>query len=58
MLPRLFLLTIAVAQVAKSATFGAEFDSATLDFFEKKIRPVLAEKCYECHSAKAKRRVS
>ncbi len=24
-----------------------------LDFFEKKIRPVLAEKCYKCHSEKA-----
>ena len=25
-----------------------------LDFFEKRIRPVLAERCYSCHSAKAK----
>ncbi len=25
-----------------------------LDFFERKIRPVLVEQCYECHSAKAK----
>lgn len=25
-----------------------------LDFFEKKIRPVLVEHCYECHSAGAK----
>ena len=24
-------------------------------FFEKKIRPVLVEKCYQCHSAKAKK---
>jgi hypothetical protein len=24
------------------------------DFFERKIRPVLVEKCYSCHSAKAK----
>ena len=23
-----------------------------LEFFEKKIRPVLIEKCYACHSAK------
>ncbi|MBI3877298.1 MAG: hypothetical protein HY300_15300, partial [Verrucomicrobia bacterium] len=23
-------------------------------FFEKRIRPVLAEHCYECHSASAK----
>ena len=24
-----------------------------VDFFEKKIRPVLSEKCYKCHSEKA-----
>ena len=24
-------------------------------FFESKIRPVLAQKCYECHSAQAKK---
>ncbi len=27
----------------------------SLDFFEKKIRPVLAQKCYSCHSAEAAR---
>ena len=26
-----------------------------IDFFEKKIRPVLAERCYRCHSAEAAR---
>jgi hypothetical protein len=25
-----------------------------IDFFERKIRPVLVKQCYECHSAKAK----
>jgi hypothetical protein len=25
-----------------------------IEFFEKKIRPVLAERCYACHSANAK----
>src|SRR5438477_9934121 len=25
-----------------------------VEFFEKKIRPVLAERCYSCHSAQAK----
>jgi hypothetical protein len=29
-------------------------DSAAVDFFEKKIRPVLIDKCYECHSEQAK----
>ena len=30
-------------------------DIAQLDFFEKKIRPVLTEQCYECHSATSKK---
>jgi len=25
------------------------------DYFEKKVRPVLAEHCYKCHSAAAKK---
>src|SRR4051794_15546430 len=28
-------------------------DPAGIEFFEKKIRPVLAEQCYQCHSADA-----
>jgi hypothetical protein len=28
-------------------------DSAGIDFFEKKIRPLLSDRCYGCHSAKA-----
>src|SRR3954471_18418215 len=28
-------------------------DAADLDYFEKRIRPVLVEKCYSCHSAEA-----
>ena len=34
---------------------GAEFAAADLDFFEKKIRPVLADNCYKCHSAKSEK---
>ena len=33
--------------------WGAEPSPADLEFFEKKIRPVLVEQCYACHSAKA-----
>ena len=32
--------------------FGAS--SAEVDFFERRIRPVLAQHCYECHSAGSK----
>ena len=28
-------------------------DAESFDFFESKIRPVLAERCYKCHSAEA-----
>ncbi len=27
----------------------AQHDPAALEFFENKIRPILAERCYECH---------
>src|SRR5262245_41797852 len=48
------------------AGFAASFDSrlpalaqdadaAGLELFEKKIRPVLVEKCYSCHSATAEK---
>src|SRR5438046_6251410 len=30
----------------------AQIPAGQLEFFEKNIRPVLAEKCYPCHSAK------
>jgi hypothetical protein len=29
-------------------------DSATADFFESKVRPVLVEHCYKCHSSQTK----
>ena len=34
---------------------GADLPAEGRDFFERKIRPVLVEHCYECHSAKAKK---
>jgi hypothetical protein len=33
---------------------GGQSDRAGDDFFESRIRPVLAEHCYKCHSANAK----
>ncbi len=35
---------------------GAEPDVKGIEFFEKKIRPVLVDQCYSCHSAEAKKR--
>ena len=30
--------------------------SAQLDFFEQRIRPILANECYECHGARKQQR--
>ena len=34
---------------------GDSWGSSEIEFFEKKIRPVLAEHCYQCHSTTAKK---
>jgi len=39
---------------ALTGAFAAEPSSEQLEFFEKIIRPLLTEHCYECHSTKAK----
>jgi hypothetical protein len=46
-----------VALVGAAAGFarGAEPTAEGVEFFEKKIRPVMVERCYECHSATAKK---
>ena len=46
---------VAALQLPFFTRAAAPSDLAQLDFFEKKIRPVLAESCYECHSASAKK---
>ena len=38
-----------------SVPLVAADDPAGVAFFEQKIRPVLVEQCYECHSTKAKK---
>ena len=43
----------ATAQLALAA--APAFPPEDLEFFEKRIRPLLAERCYECHSAGAKK---
>ncbi|MFZ4765202.1 MAG: c-type cytochrome domain-containing protein, partial [Roseimicrobium sp.] len=34
---------------------AADFSNDQLEFFEKKIRPLLTERCYDCHSVGAKK---
>ena len=41
---------VAVVFVSVSGAIAAEPTKAQLDFFESKIRPVLANHCYKCHS--------
>ena len=47
-------LSLALALLACGRIVAAD-DPAGIAFFEQKIRPALAEHCYECHSAKAKK---
>ncbi len=47
----LSLLLLACLPAASRAEAAARPDSAKLEFFEKKIRPLLVENCYTCHSA-------
>src|SRR5262249_2774080 len=42
----LFLLALAAGQLSAQSTGD--------DFFEKKIRPILATNCYDCHSSSLK----
>jgi Protein of unknown function (DUF1549)/Protein of unknown function (DUF1553)/Planctomycete cytochrome C len=44
----------ALTSVAAAAA-ADEFSPQQLEFFEKKVRPVLVERCYPCHSASAKK---
>jgi hypothetical protein len=42
--------------LAASAAGAAPLSPEQTEFFEKQVRPVLAERCYECHSAEKKQK--
>jgi cytochrome c553 len=48
------LLSIATLVVLASSAAAAPPDDAGNAFFEKRIRPILVQHCYACHSAQAK----
>ncbi|HEY2573930.1 MAG TPA: c-type cytochrome domain-containing protein, partial [Verrucomicrobiaceae bacterium] len=50
-IPAIFVLVSATQLPAAEAPLNTE----QINFFEKFIRPVLANKCYDCHSAKAEK---
>ncbi len=41
--------------VIVSSAFAAEIEPAKLEFFESKIRPLLVDNCYDCHSVQSKK---
>jgi cytochrome c553 len=46
-------LCLAASMARAEAPLPTTPDPADVEFFEKKIRPLLVEHCYECHSAKS-----
>jgi hypothetical protein len=49
----IFLLAIISQLPAEpAADTPPEFAPAAIEFFEKKVRPILVERCFECHSPK------
>jgi hypothetical protein len=52
---RFFAVAIAIFVILTPASLAAPPDPQGLDFFEKKIRPVLVDHCYSCHSQDAKK---
>ena len=52
LLPDVLLRSLLLFAVTATA-FADAPDAAGLAFFEKNIRPVLASKCYKCHSAES-----
>lgn len=47
-----WLIAIAVCVSSTSALIAQDNAAADLDFFEKRVRPVLVQRCFECHSTK------
>ena len=45
-------LTLLLLAALSAASLSAQTNSQGIEFFEKKIRPVLTQHCYACHSAK------
>jgi hypothetical protein len=43
------------AVASQPADPGPEMDEEALEFFEERIRPVLADNCYRCHATSAKK---
>src|SRR5437867_1955062 len=53
--PRMIATTLALLLLGGLSTRSLAETAQGIEFFEKKIRPVLAEHCYTCHSHQAKK---
>ena len=49
-----FLLSLSLAVGLTATSLADEPDAAGIEFFEKKIRPLFVQHCYECHSESKK----
>ena len=49
------LLSLFFGGLILRSAFAAELTPAQTDFFENKIRPILADRCYKCHSTLAEK---
>ncbi|MFO0818589.1 MAG: PSD1 and planctomycete cytochrome C domain-containing protein [Pirellulales bacterium] len=47
--------SVLTCSIGKAAEPSPTFDAAAIEFFEKEVRPVLVNRCYECHSHTAKK---
>lgn len=48
------LTTLLLTTTALGSVYATEPDAAKIEFFEKKVRPILIDNCYTCHSADTK----
>src|SRR5687767_8754433 len=49
------MLTRSIIPILALIGLAARADDAGIEFFESRVRPVLMEKCFSCHSAQAKK---
>ncbi|MDB5356665.1 MAG: Planctomycete cytochrome [Phycisphaerales bacterium] len=52
---RSFLVVLCMVFSSSAALCRAEPDDAGAAFFESKVRPILADNCFKCHSARAQK---
>jgi hypothetical protein len=52
---RVIILAVAFLPAVRARAEGQPAEAGDLEFFEKRVRPVLVEHCYKCHSTKAQK---